>query len=260
MKQSLFIFLAMTFSLIQLQAQEEHHYFPTGMKWKEVRVDPFSSLPMDTISSFIYEIGEDTLVNGKPCKTIIMNGLPLAEWVFEEDERVWIITEDYTDPIMIYDFNWYGENVYYEYLRDDYMSHQKELVKSHLNQDDIRSTFYKDHVIEYVMDEGTVIRHLGRVSDMNRSGSLLAHRIYVPVIPGVDFFKVLWIVRDGKEIFRSEAAEEWTVDIPNVIHNVPYLDSNPRPYSRYFDLSGRPLNTLPTKGMYINGGKKRVIR
>ena len=36
MKKSLFIFIAMTFSFIQFQAQEEHHYFPTGMKWKEV--------------------------------------------------------------------------------------------------------------------------------------------------------------------------------------------------------------------------------
>lgn len=260
MKKSLFIFIAMTFSFIQFQAQEEHHYFPTGMKWKEVIVDPFSSLPMDTVFSYIHEIGEDTLVNGKLCKTIISNGLPLTEWVFEEDERVWIITEDYPDPIMIYDFNWHGENVYYEYLRDDYMSNKKELVRSYLNQDEIRTTFYKDHAIEYIMDEGAVIRHLGRVSDMNRSGSLLAYRIYEPVIPGVEFFKVLWIVRDGEEIFRSEAANEWTVDIPNVVHNVPYLDSNPRLYPLYFDLSGRPLNTLPTKGVYIQDGKKWVVR
>ena len=50
MKQTLFILL-MGCSLIQLHAQEEYRYFPTGMKWKEVLAEPFSSLPLDTVNS-----------------------------------------------------------------------------------------------------------------------------------------------------------------------------------------------------------------
>ena len=76
MKQSLFIFLMTAFPLIQLHAQEEHRYFPTGMKWKEVIAEPYY-LPLDTVFSFIYEIGEDTLVNDRLCKTILMDGKPL---------------------------------------------------------------------------------------------------------------------------------------------------------------------------------------
>ena len=54
MKQTLFILL-MGCSLIQLHAQEEYRYFPTGMKWKEVLAEPFSSLPVNGIDR-IYQI------------------------------------------------------------------------------------------------------------------------------------------------------------------------------------------------------------
>ena len=230
MKQTLFILL-MGCSLIQLHAQEEYRYFPTGMKWKEVIADPFSSLPLDTVYSVQYEIGEDTLVNDRLCKTILMDGKPLERWIIEENEKVWIFTNDYPDPIQIYDFNWNGDKSYYEFLRVYETSHetggssyQPELVRSYLNQDEIEVTSYNNHTIEYLMDfEGVVIRHKGRVSDMNRNSCLLGYKIVDPILPGLEFIKVLWIVRDGKEIFRSENAEEWVVDIPSVIDDIPIL-------------------------------------
>ena len=254
MKQTLFILL-MGCSLIQLHAQEEYRYFPTGMKWKEVIADPFSSLPLDTVYSVQYEIGEDTLVNDRLCKTILMDGKPLERWIIEENEKVWIFTNDYPDPIQIYDFNWNGDKPYYELLRVYDTSHetggssyQPELVRSYLNQDEIEVTSYNNHTIEYLMDfEGVVIRHIGRVSDMNRNSCLLGYKIVDPILPGLEFIKVLWIVRDGKEIFRSEDAEEWVVDIPSVINGMKFVEegkawilhqvdnSNPsREYTYYF--------------------------
>lgn len=180
--------------------------------------------------------------------------------VLEENEKVWITTEDYPDPILIYNFDWNDENAYYEYLRV-HESLETELVKLYLKQDEIQVVNYKDSTIDCFFDyDGAIIRHIGRVAELNRGCALLGYIIEEPIIPGLIFKKVLWIVRNGKEIFRSEIAEEWTVDIPSVIHNVPYLDSNSRHYPPYFDLSGRPLNTLPNKGVYIQDGKKRVIR
>ena len=53
MAQSMFIFLLMVFPLIQLHAQEENRYFPTGMKWKEIKVAPlfFITIGYDLLSS-----------------------------------------------------------------------------------------------------------------------------------------------------------------------------------------------------------------
>ena len=265
MKQSLFIFLMTAFPLIQLHAQEEHRYFPTGMKWKEVIAEPYY-LPLDTVFSFIYEIGEDTLVDGKSCKSVIMNDKPLEQWVYEENNKVWVITEDYPDPIMIYDFNWNGTNPYYEYLRVYYTptesEHETELVRSYLDLDGVGVTISNNQAMEYLMDyEGALIRQIGRVSDMYKD-CLLGYKIIEPVPPSFTYSKVLWIIRDGQEIFRSEKAEEWTVNIPDNTdgtHDVPVSIFNPHnPNPPYFDLSGRRLITPPAHGIYIRGGRKYV--
>ena len=262
MKQTLFIFLMTAFQLLPLHAQEAHRYFPTGMKWKEVVAEPYY-LPLDTVFSSIYEIGEDTLVDGRSCKSVIMDGKSLGQWVYEEGDKVWVITEDYPDPVMIYDFNWNGTNPYYEYLRVYYTSseseYETELVRSYLEMEETGHTIYNNQDVEYLMDfEGALIRHIGRVSDLYKN-CLLGYKIIEPVLPGFMFFKVLWIIRDGQEIFRSENAEEWTVEVPDDTHDVPVSVFGPHtPNPPYFDLQGRRLSAPPSHGVYIHGGRKLV--
>lgn len=233
MAQSMFIFLLMVFPLIQLHAQEKNRYFPTGMKWKEIKVVPFSSSPLDTTYSVHYEIGEDTLVGNRPCKTILKDGKPLGQWITEEGERVWIIREADPSPIMIYDFNWNDGKACNEYLKihEDFsgtggISYQTELVRSYLNLNNVGVTFCHNGTVEYLLDsDGCVIRHIGRVSDLNRESSLLGYRIYDPVLPGVEYTKVLWVVRNGIVIFRSEKAGEWILSVPDIVDDIPVLDN-----------------------------------
>lgn len=231
------------------------------MKWKEVLAEPYS-LPLDTVTSVVYEIGEDTLVDNRLCKTIMMNGERLERWIFEEDDRVWILTKDFPDPIMIYDFNWNNESPFCEYLRVNEPSQEVELLKSYLNKDDIKNVIYKNQSIEYILkDDGGMIRHIGRVSDLRRNSCLLGYKIVEPVLPGIEYLKVLWIVRDGQEIFRSETAEEWIFEIPSTIHELPYAALNaPSSCPPYFDLQGRKITVSPQKGVYIRGGRKYVVR
>ena len=174
MKRTLLTLLVMLFSLIQLSAQEHNGFFPTGMRWKEVIANPYSS-SIDTISAVLYEIGEDTLVNDKLCKTIYRNGNLLGRWIFEENGKVWILTEDYPDPIKIYDFNWHDENSsYYEVLKINEISQETKLVKSYLSQEEIKNVIFNNDSVEYMMDyEGAVIRFIGRVSDLNRNSCLI---------------------------------------------------------------------------------------
>ena len=251
----------MLFSLIQLHSQEQFRYFPTGMKWEEVTAEPYSS-SLDSHSSVLYEIGKDTIVNDRSCKIVIMNGNPLEQWIFEENKRVWIITKDYPEPIRIYDFNWNDDFSYYEFLRVNEISHETELVKTYLNRDEINVTTYKNQTIEYTLNyEGAVIRDIGRVSDLNRNSSLLGYKINEPVLPGLLYNKVVWIVRNGMEIFRSESADEWILYISDIIHDISSSIDNPSsPCPMYYDLSGRRLNDKPAWGIYIQNGRKFVVR
>ena len=260
----LFIFVAIL-TQIHLFAQEDYKYFPTGMKWKEVLAEP-NYLPLDTLWSYLYEIGGDTLVNDKLCKTIIKNGQAMQQWVFEENEKVWIITDDYPEPILIYNFDWNDENAYCEFLRihDSLETEQADtvLVKSYLKRDEIQAVNYKDSTIDCLFDyNGTTIRHIGRVAELLKGPAMLGYIIEEPIIPGMIFSKVLWIVRNGEEIFRSEIAEEWTCYIPNSIFDIPSTTHYPQSSgSRYYDLQGRQQRHAPTKGVYIQDGKKLMVK
>ena len=236
------------------------------MKWKEVIAEP-DYLPLDTTYSFIYEIGEDIVVRGVTCKKFFINKTPIKRWVYEEGEKVWIITEDYTEPILIYDFNWHGDYpLFYEQLRFLETS-EKKIEKVYINQGDIKSVGHSGIQLEYILNyEGAIIRGVGKVSDLYRNGCLLGYKIVEPILPGNAYYKVLWIIRNGEEIFRSETAEEWIEIIPDGICNLDKSSSRSKGKlatdrnNKYFDLSGRRLTTPPTKGIYIRGGKKVVVR
>ena len=189
------------------------NYFPTGMTWKEVLAEP-GYAQLDTTYSFLYEIGGDTIVNGVTCKEVLLNNIPIQLWLYEDGSKVWLLTEDYPEPIMIYDFDWHGENpAYCEY----YLIGENSLTKErdYINHADIQNTWLAGRQVEYVMkDTGAIVNGIGRVTELYRNCCLLGYNIEEPILPGLIYSKVLWIVRDGKEVFRSENAEEWITDIP----------------------------------------------
>ena len=239
--------------MIDLHAQESSRYFPTGMKWKEVKAEPHY-ITLDTLYSFVYEIGKDTLVNDIVCKEVFRNGEQMSYWVFEEGEKIWLLTEDYPEVIKIYDFNWHDdEPVYQEYLRINMAEQKKE--REYIDKNRIAIVNYNNHSMEYILDsaDGTMIRGIGRVTELRRNGSLLSYKIIDPVIPGIVYSKVLWIMRDGVEIFRSETAEEWIYDIPTAICIIPSFHNK-----KFFDLTGRRIAAPPTRGAYIEDGKVKL--
>ena len=188
------------------------NYFPTGMTWKEVLAEP-GYAQLDTTYSFLYEIGGDTIVNGVTCKEVLLNNIPIQLWLYEDGSKVWLLADDYPEPIMIYDFDWHGENpAYCEYLIGE-SSLTKE--RDYIDPFDIQNTWLGGLQMEYIIkDSGAIIKDIGRVSELYRDCCLLGYKIEEPILPGLIYSKVLWIVRDGKEVFRSENAEEWITDIP----------------------------------------------
>ena len=105
------------------------------------------------------------------------------------------------------------------------------------------------------------MRCLGDIVPKSEVSLLIGYKIVEPVLPGVEYQKVLWIVRNNQEIYRSETAEEWILNIPDVIYERPFSIFNLHsPNTQYFDLSGRHIDKTPGHGIYIQNGKKHIVK
>ena len=208
----LFIIIIMG-NFATLSAQDCALYFPTGMKWKEVIAEPYY-LPLDTTRAATWEIGPDTTVNNLSYKQVVREGKTINIWLREDAGKVWLLTEEYPREILLYNFNWIPDEVLYEeYIRET--DSGMEVFKDEFSLDDYKTTTCGNHSYEYIFgNDHTTIRGIGRVAELHRNSGLLGYSKMKTILPGLMFFKVLWIVRDNKEVFRSEIAEEWTCEIP----------------------------------------------
>lgn len=247
-KETLFIVLWILLTPANIYSQEKGLYFPTGMKWKEVVADP--NYEMDTTFNHVYEIGEDVILNEKTYKRIILDGEVIPLWIREEGEQVWLFTNDYKDEIKLYDFDWNQLPVSMEFL-------QKNEGGTELKTWAIKEY---DCAYDWIYDwrtEGVTIQGIGRVTELNRNSCLLGYIYPEMVVPGLDYIKVLWIKRYGKEIFRSENPKEWTRELPTkVTYNIYEVKDNSQ---STYDLSGRKVSK-PKSGVYIKDKKKVVLR
>ena len=212
-KTILLFFIIIMSGFATLSAQDSAIYFPTGMKWKEVIAEPHY-LPLDTTRAATWEIGPDTTVNDLKYKQVVRDGKTINIWLREDAGKVWLLTEEYPREILLYNFNWIPDEVLYtEYIRET--DNGMEIFKDEFTVDDYKTTTCGNHSYEYILGRDyTTIRGIGRVADLNKNSGLLGYSKMKTILPGLLFFKVLWIVRDNKEVFRSEIAEEWTFEIP----------------------------------------------
>ena len=212
-KTVLLFFIIIMSGFTTLSAQDSAIYFPTGMKWKEVIAEPHY-LPLDTTRAATWEIGPDTTVNNLKYKQVVRDGKTINIWLREDAGKVWLLTEEYPREILLYNFNWIPDEVLYtEYIRET--DNGMEVFKDEFTVDDYKTTTCGNHSYEYIFGrDHTTIRGMGRVADLNKNSGLLGYSKMKTILPGLLFFKVLWIVRDNKEVFRSEIAEEWTFEIP----------------------------------------------
>ena len=132
------LFIAILLFSARLFAQNDSVYFPTGMQWKELIAEP-EYLPLDTINSTIYEIGIDTIINGHTFKHILRNGKKDNMWIREDTGRIWLISNEYTREILLYDFNVTTEDMLHtEYIRET--DNGVELFKIEFSVGDYRTT------------------------------------------------------------------------------------------------------------------------
>lgn len=255
MKKVFLIYLLHLLTVSSMFAQQE--IFPKGMKWEECLAEPGS--PLDLSNTTKYEIGEEVEKNSMIYKKILVNGESSGLLVRESDNVVWLLTDEYPKEIKLYDFNWDSTlPLTTEYLKetDEEGTGVELLTNEWKPKYDI--TYVGDNTYQYREEsEGTEIRNIGRVTELTCNSSLLGYKEPYVIPPGLIYSKVLWINRNGKEIFRSESSEEWIMEIPNGIRQ---STSSSTKSSSLYDLSGRRLSSEPQKGVYIKDGKKVVIK
>ncbi len=252
---------AFLFSLLHLLTVSsvfaQMEIFPKGMKWEECLAEPGS--PIDLTNTTKYEIGDAIEKNNVTYNEVLINGERAGVWVRESNNVVWLLTNDYPNEIKLYDFNWDSTlPLTTEYLKeiDEEGTGVEKLSLEWLP--DYEETFVGDNTYKYYKDNnGAEICNIGRVTDLNRNGSLLGYKVPYISLPGLIYSKVLWISRNDKEIFRSESSDEWIIEIPNGISQNTYTITKTSPL---YDLSGRRLNKEPQRGVYIRDRKKVVIK
>ena len=195
-------------------------YFPTGMTWEEIVVDP--NMEQEYYNPHIYEISTDTIIGNVTYKKVLKDNVFSGLCVRESGDKVWLLTKDYPTEILLYNFDWdNNQEVVTEYLKGQEVIGfigQNE-VAYEVRQETTPIGNCQTVIIDgktyqyYKKFSGTIIRGIGKVAELNRYPCLLSYREPAVILPGMDYFKVRWIKRNGVEIFRSESAKEWTAGI-----------------------------------------------
>ena len=243
-------------------------YFPTGMTWEEMSVEPptVGKYPDDENAGIygtnIYEIGADTLVGDVVYKKVLRDHVFCGLCVRESGDKVWLLTNDYPTEILLYNFDWdNNQEITTEYLKrkDNRDVDEYEVRQETFSVSDCQTVVINGNTYQYFRDIfiSSLIRGIGKVAELNRFPGLLSYREPHMIIPGLIYQKVLWIKRNGVEIFRSEDPMEWTEEDPA---GISITKSDKLSNSTIFDLQGRRLTGKPAKGVYIEDGKKRVVK
>ena len=197
-------------------------YFPTGMTWEEIVVNP--NMEQEYSNAHIYEISTDTIIGNVTYRKVLRDNVFSGLCVRESGDKVWLLTKEYPTEILLYNFDWdSNQEVVTEYLKgqevigfigqnkEDYEVRQETTPVGDSQTVVIDGKTYQ----YYKRFSGTIIRGIGKVSELNRYPCLLSYREPAVILPGIEYFKVRWIKRNGVEIFRSEYAREWTMEIKN---------------------------------------------
>ena len=196
-------------------------YFPTGMTWEEIVVNP--NMEQEDDNACIYEIGTDTIIGNVTYKKVLEDNIFSGLCVRESGDKVWLLTKEYPTEILLYNFDWdSNQEIVTEYLKGQEVigfpgqnEEAYEVRQETTPVGDCQTVIIDGKIYQYYMKRlsGTIIRGIGKVAELNRYPCLLSYREPAVILPGLDYHKVHWIKRNGVEIFRSESAKEWTEEI-----------------------------------------------
>ncbi len=238
---SLFFFLSCIYNYGQ-----ESPRFPTGTKWKEVVTE--LEMPLDTLNGAVdYEISTDVEIFGRIYKRVLKDGEEQDVFLREQDGKVWLMAEDYPEELLLYDFNWITSgSLLMEFLLENDGEQTKEAI-SYMTTD-AYSTIVGERKFSCLSDNsGVIVQDIGRVLDWNRTGCVLGYKQKEPVLPDLLAFKLLWMHRNGEEVFRSENADDFT----GMSQSIPATQTKASTSTIYLPSGQRVNATTPSMGIHI---------
>lgn len=255
------IFLSAFLLVIPFCVVAQEEMFPTGTVWKEVREEFYDSrhpeyhTPMDTLMAHVFEIGPDTIIGQNTYKQVFKDDAPWDCVIREEDGCVWMLADGYAEEFKLYDFNWDGrDTIVTQFLRE------QDRYASWVAPEDDNFPLNALRTEQGVQIASNfcriIIRNLGCVADLNRRHCLLAHRMMYNEPPGLIYYRVLWLKKNGKEVYRYYGKDEWMCDMESISSVESVAADNTDRHEGLYDLQGRRLAEEPAKGMYIKDGRK----
>ena len=223
------------------------------------------AVAQELVIDCIFTMSGDTEINGKTYKKVYCQ---FKEYygdeeqhyycaVREEGYRVYIVEEEATEEQLIYDFSHWGENVTLTY---NDLKYGRDGGKR-------RERFLPGQV------EFTVCKYIGEDLDLSYGAGVWVVGVGA-AIENPFAFESLYILYDeprfGKHISVYTCMKDGKyvyIDDWRASHGSPITAiedriniDNSSKSSHLYDLQGRRLSTQPTKGVYIQNGKKVVIK
>ena len=266
------LFTCYNFWALPVFFAQERQYVPfveEGKSWYCGYYHPYDIFPPSAADpagegiDHIFTIQGDTQINDKAYKKVYCQ---CKEYygddefhyycaVREEDYRVYIVKNGATEEKLIYDFSNPGELATYpfdsrEYVRNGGIRFERFLP----GQLEYSITINNDGIVDFRDYYGKWIEGVGAVSNCPFD---------IKYDNDVIFDKDVWVrtvMKDGEYVYNDEwSAKPSFPPGPTLIDNRRRIDT-PYKNSPLYDLQGRQLKSLPNKGVYIQNGKKVVVK
>lgn len=258
-------------------AQEEREYVPfveEGKVWycghAHSNDDYFPKRPEDPLGKgidCIFTIFGDTLVNDLDykkvyCQYVDYYGDEEQHYycaIREEACQVFIIEEETMEEKLIYDFSRPEEYVTlsyndYPYVRTDGEHRYDDFLPGQLGY--VVCKFSENGEVDYSNEPSYWIDGVG-----DAGNNPFAFEFTFLSFPSGAYkfgkrIRTITCMKDGKYIYNLAWMVEMTEDS---IDDNSYTDKSPKE-SRLYDLQGRQLSHAPAKGVYIQDGKKQIVK
>ena len=268
MKRIHLFFQLFIFFLPIINAQEPDDYHPFIEDGKVWIVG--DGLWFDTPSAIVtYYFGGDTIVGGHECKKWMCDDSlkpydsqlgknlknAFVASLYEEGKKVYYFREDDDTPRVLYDFSGTGETVEVSFFPYPNSNMKDALItctlyKTGYNEDWHLNYFWiRDHVAEHpnLWYEGI--------------GSVISPEVNVQLFRDEDH-QLLQVCSGSEVLYKHYLADQIlsTTAIHDLPPTFPKLNRKSTD-NKYYDLSGRRINTTPARsGVYIHDGKKVMVK
>lgn len=243
-KKTLLLVASLAMAAASAGAQTEESFFPTGTCWEESWMEA-----EEVLTTHTYRVGETVTKEGKSYKEVLRDGTACGKWIREEGNRLWLLTEDFPAEIMLYDFLLESgkENVR-QYVQGEILREESFVVSAigHMQMADGLTYDYAE------LDDARMVKGIGMLSERRRDCCILGYLMPETALPGLEVCRLRSFTRNGKLLYRHDMPETGITDTR--------LNGDTCGNGDAYDLSGRRVNGLGAKGIYIKDGRKVLLK